>query len=70
MKAANLVWLIMCEYDFDHIIVGGGITGSSAAYQLSKRNARVLVLSTILILYYTILYYTIPYYTILYYTIL
>jgi len=34
----------MCEYDFDHIIVGGGITGSSAAYQLSKRNARVLVL--------------------------
>jgi len=31
-------------YDYDHIVVGGGITGSSAAYQLARRGARVLVL--------------------------
>ena len=29
---------------YDHIIVGAGINGSSAAYQLARRGAEVLLL--------------------------
>ena len=32
---------------FDHIIVGAGINGSSAAYQLAKRGRNVLLLEKV-----------------------
>lgn len=34
---------------FDHIIVGAGINGSSAAYQLAKRGRNVLLLEKVLV---------------------
>ena len=35
---------IMVVCDYDHIVVGAGISGSSAAYQIAKRGAKVLLL--------------------------
>jgi len=34
----------MSELDFDHIVVGGGISGSCTAYQLARRGKSVLLL--------------------------
>merc|ERR1712215_242138 len=36
--------LAMSGYQYDHIVIGAGIVGSSAAYQLVKRGTRVLLL--------------------------
>ena len=37
----------MSELDYDHIVVGAGISGSCAAYQLAKRGKSVLLLEKV-----------------------
>ena len=38
----------MTELDYDHIVVGAGISGSCAAYQLAKRGVSVLLLEKVI----------------------
>ena len=37
----------MADLDYDHIVVGAGISGSCAAYQLAKRGVSVLLLEKV-----------------------
>ena len=37
----------MSKLDYDHIVVGAGISGSCAAYQLAKRGKSVLLLEKV-----------------------
>ena len=39
----------MAELDYDYIVVGAGISGSCAAYQLAKRGVSVLLLEKVLV---------------------
>ena len=37
----------MSSIHYDHIVIGAGISGSSAAYQLAKRGTKVLLLEKV-----------------------
>ena len=38
----------MSSGHFDHIVIGAGINGSSAAYQLARRGTKVLLLEKVM----------------------